>query len=283
MKKTDVLRMIATAIAETYRLGGRTLVAAPLIVAIAVIPEFAQHVAEIGLGMFDSRAAFAALANDPTRWAFGYAKVAGLVLAILFTARFWALGSVRRALLVPPGALLRILLAIGVTMLAELPFEWLRGRGLAPAADIAALVVSALIQAGLLVWLIAALVEDRAVTLGTAFMRRWPTALVIALLLALAFVPAQALHMANHRLALGQPDAVVWALMIFDSVLVGLLAALAGSALLAGYRTGASWCGLSRAQPLEQNRDDDHQKDQSADADAYGAVHGASPSIVTRV
>lgn len=104
----------AQTVLASYRRGGLTLVAAPAIVALIVVPEFAQHVAEIQLGMFESKEAFKALSNDPTRWAFGYVKVAGVVLATLATARFWALGSVRRALLVSPGTLLRTLFAIGL-------------------------------------------------------------------------------------------------------------------------------------------------------------------------
>ncbi|MFN3511007.1 MAG: hypothetical protein ACK4ZA_06600, partial [Tsuneonella troitsensis] len=39
---------------------------APVIPLIAVLPEFAQHVAEVRLGMFDSIEQARAIANDPT-------------------------------------------------------------------------------------------------------------------------------------------------------------------------------------------------------------------------
>lgn len=236
-----MLKRLGAAIVETYRLGGRTFVAAPLIVAIAVVPEAAQHVAEIEIGMFESREAFRALADDPRRWIFAYAKVAGLVIAMLAVARFWALGSTRNALLMSPATWLRLGVAMALTFAAELPFNWIRAQGFGTPADAAATTFSVLIQAGLLVYLVATLLDDRAVSLRAAFTERWPTALVMTLLAALAFVPAQALHMANHSWALGRPDAVVWALMAFDSLLVGLLAALVGSALYVGYRTGARW------------------------------------------
>ena len=70
-----------------------------------------------------------------------------------------------------------------------------------------------------------------------------PAAVVISLLATLAFAPSQALHMANHKLALGQPLPIVWALMTFDALLVGLFAALVGSALFVGVRTGLTWRG----------------------------------------
>lgn len=246
---TSAARGIGSAILDTYRLGGRMFVAAPLMLAIAMVPEFVQHVAEIKLGMFASADAFRSLANDPTRWSFGYAKVTGFVLAILFTARFRAVGSVRTAFLIPPRDLLRLVLAIALTFVAALPFEWLGKQALPPALDWTAQAVSALVQSGLTVFVAAALFGDREMTLAGAFGRYLPTALMIALLAAVAFVPSQALHMANHKLALGQPAALVWALMIWDTLVVGLLAGLVGSALWVGYRSGATWRGWAPRAP----------------------------------
>ena len=78
------------ALARLYPMGISLVWKAPLVLALVVVPEFLQHVAEIQLGMFDSKARAIAVANDPTRWAFGYAKIAGLVLAFFAAARFWA-------------------------------------------------------------------------------------------------------------------------------------------------------------------------------------------------
>ena len=269
-----MMKRFGAAIAETYRLGGRTLVAAPLIVALVVVPEAAQHVAEIKLGMFESREAFRSMADHPTRWAFGYAKVAGVVATMLFTARFWATGSVRKALLMPPNDLPRLVFAIALTFAAGLPFEWAQaqGPGLPMVASVALHVISAIIQAGLVVFVMAALLGDRTVTLRAAFSRRWPTAIVITLLFAIAFVPAQALHMANHALAIGRPEPLVWAVIAFDSLLVGLLSALMGTALYVGFTSGARWPGS------KNDRDHDQDKDQRADADADVAAHGILPA-----
>lgn len=236
--------MLRAALA-TYRLGGRTLLAAPAIVAVAVLPEIAQHGAEIHLGMFASKDAFRAAAEDPLRWAFAYPKVAGFTLAILLTARFWALGSVRKAFLIGPATLGRVLFAFALTLAAELPFNWAKEASGSTLLDGALTGGSVLLQAGLLVYLVAALLEDRAVTLRTAFAERWPTALLITLLGALALVPAQMLHQANHLAAMGQPLTVVWALMLFDSLWVGLMAALLGAALFVGFFAGPTWRGWS--------------------------------------
>jgi hypothetical protein len=228
---------------STYRLGFLAWLAAPAILAIAVLPELAQHMAEIQLGMFDSKEAARAVANDPLRWAFGYLKIAGLVIAILATARFWAFRSVRKALLIAPRNLFRLLLAIGFTLLAELPFAWLKEASSLNVLDGILTAGSILVQAGLLVYLVGALLDDPSNGLRRAFTDRWPTALLITLLAALAFLPCQALHMANHLAAFGQHPLLVWALMIFDSLLVGLMAVLVGSALFVGYRAGPTWRG----------------------------------------
>jgi hypothetical protein len=70
-----------------------------------------------------------------------------------------------------------------------------------------------------------------------------PAAILLCVLAAIAFAPSQLLHMVNHKLALGQPLPIVWALMIFDALWVGLFAGLVGSALFVGSRTGLTWKG----------------------------------------
>lgn len=244
-------RRLGGAIAATYREGGRAFVAAPLLVAIVVVPEALQHVAEIRLGMFDSRDAARVLQNDPTRWAFGYAKVAGFLISILLLARYVALGSVRAAMQVRPATLLRVLLAVALTVAAAWPFEQLQARTTSLPADLALGTVSALIQAGLTLYLVGALLDDRTLSLRAAFAERWPTALVLCLLVAAVFIPCQALHSANHLWALGRPDAVVWALMAFDSLWIGLMAALLGAALAVGHRSRLTWKGWGAARETE--------------------------------
>jgi hypothetical protein len=231
------------AAAATFRLAALAGWRAPAIFALAVLPELAQHAAEIQLGMYDSKAAFRAAAEDPLRWFFAYPKIAGFVLAILLTARFWSAGSARQAVLIGPRTLLKLLFAIGLTIVAELPFKWLKAASGAAEIDMALTALSSAIQAGLIVYLVGTLIGDGANSLRTAFTRRWPSALLLVLLAALVFVPGQALHMGNHLAAFGQPPALVWALMLFDSVWVGFMACGIGSALFVAYRAGPTWRG----------------------------------------
>jgi len=241
----SAIRGTGRAIFDTYRIGGRTVVLAPAIVAIAIIPELAQHCVEISLGMFVSMADFRAHAADPLRMGFGYAKIAGLLVAILLTARFWALGSLRAALAIRTRTFVRLLLALALVVVAAYSVQTVQahvGRG----AAIILSVGSFVLQAGLTLYVVAALLEDSAMTLRRVFGRYWPTAIVTTILLFSAFGPAQALHMATHKLAIGQPAIIVWALMAFDGMFVGLFAALLGAALYVGHASGATWQGWGR-------------------------------------
>lgn len=241
----DAVRSIGRALFETYRHGGRMLVASPLLLASAVVPEFLQHIAEIHLGMFASIDRFHALANDPLRWGFGYAKVTGFVVAILATARFWSVGSMRRTLMVPPLTILRVVAGLAIGFALAWPVDWLGKQNLPVAINLPLQIVSAVIQAGFMIYIVGALVEDRSVTPRRAMTTLLPAAIVLTFLTIAAFAPAQALHMATHKLALGQPLPIVWALMTFDALWVGLLAGLVGSALFVGVRTGLTWHGWS--------------------------------------
>jgi hypothetical protein len=230
------LRRFGALCFDLYRRGGRGMWFAAPLVAFVVVPEFVQHIAEIKLGMFASADAFRAHAMDSLRMGFGAAKLVGLALAMLAIARFWWTGSVRSALRMPPRAVLRTGFAFALVFALELPFDLLRrvvpaGPGTALAA------VAFLVQAFAFVYLVGALLDDRAMTLRRA-PGQWRAALLMTVLLVLAYGPSLALHMATHKLALGQPEALVWVIMTFDALIVGLLASLAGTALALGYAAG---------------------------------------------
>ena len=239
----SALRGTGSGIRDSYRLGAKTFVAGPAVVALVILPEFAQHVVEITIGMFDSRSAAHALAQSPLRWDFGYVKLTGLALTMLFTARFWAKGrSVRRAILVPPRTLAWVVIGIAALVGGGAAFYGVAGH-LPKLANWGVRVLSGIFQAGLIVWLVGKLIEDSEITLRQAFTTRLPTALVITILLAAAFVPGQWLHGLNHKIAVGEPRPVVWTLMTFDALVVGLMAAVVGSGLYVGYQLDATWRG----------------------------------------
>jgi hypothetical protein len=231
----DFFRSAGRAVALLYPRGASMLWLAPAVLALVVIPEFAQHVVEIRIGMFESAEAARSLQNEPTRWAFGYIKIAGLVVTFLAAARFWwtrehggrwwdvrDLAWSRLAL----GALI----VFGVGSLPEL----LRGTLDERTVTILGAVWMLLTLPALFI-LLAGLFGDRATPFGAMWRRGWPWLLLIAALLVFAFAPASWFHGMNHRWAMGAGPAMLWALMIWDSVLVGLLAGLVGTALHLGY------------------------------------------------
>ena len=209
---------------------------APIIPLIAIVPEFVQHVAEIQLGMFESREAFSALANDETRWMFGFAKIAGLFIAILAAARYW--GGLReswwdlRNIAWKP-FLIAVVLQIALAgLLAGL--EQVVPASIKDVVDLAIMILTL----PLLVYLVGPILGDHTMTLKRAYSSGWLKAIAIGVFGFLAFWPAQQLHGLNHEWAFGAAAWQVWALMIWDTLLVGLMACWMGSALAAGYLFG---------------------------------------------
>ena len=223
------------ALARLYPMGISLLWKAPLVLALAVVPELTQHVVEIQLGMFDSKAQASAVANDPTRWAFGYAKIAGVVLTFLAAARFWWArthgGRWWDIRTVAWGRLvIGLLIFGGVPELASI----FKAR-LDPVAFQIIIWSLTIVTLPMLFLLIAGVFGDRATPVAAIWRRSWPWLLLTALLVVLAFAPGQWLHGMNHKWASGAHPVIVWTLMIFDSLVVGLLAGLTGTAFYLGY------------------------------------------------
>ena len=239
------LKRAGQALARLYPMGFSLLWKAPLVLALVIVPEFIQHIVEIRLGMFDSAEAFRALSADPTRMAFGIAKIIGLIAAMLAAARFWATRDSGRAWYgIADIAWRRFALGFLLFMLLPAAPALLEPQIGKPNAQAIGIVMS-LIMLPMLFLMLAGLFGDRQTTSRDMWRRSWPWAVLMAALLVLAFAPAQWLHGMNHRWALGADPALVWALMIFDSLLVGLLAGLVGTAFYLGYTAFADGNGKS--------------------------------------
>lgn len=231
----NFLTTAGRALLDLYPRGVSLMWLAPAVLALVVIPEFAQHVAEIRLGMFDSTESFRAHQLDASRMAFGYAKVAGLLAAILAAARYWMVrgSDVRWWDLSSIGwgrVALGFLVFFGIGSLPELLPERLDRmpyQALGWAWMIATL-------PGLFIML-AGLSGDRETPLEAMWTKAWPWIVLALLLAALGFGPAAWLHQMNHDWASGAGPVLLWSLMVWDSLLVGLLAALAGTGLGLGY------------------------------------------------
>lgn len=219
--------------------GIRLFVLAPVIVAIPILVEFAQHAVEVQIGLFESRDRFAALALDPRRMTFGYGKIAAIWVSTFLAARFWVNRRAGR----PWWSLASIawrplLVGLGLSLLVSIPIT--PGLGLPPMALMATTLAVTIVSMPLMVLMMAGLLGDAGATLRGAYTHGWGKALRILAFTLLAFLPLQGLHYANHTFALGQPAALVWAIMAWDSVLVGAMAAIMGTVLHHGYAPSGS-------------------------------------------
>jgi len=241
------LRRILRMPLDLFSMGISMLWLAPAVLAIVAVPEFIQHVVEIRLGMFESDAAFRASQLDQTRMVFGFAKIAGLLLTFLAAARFWwtrrhggRWWDVRQ--ISWPRFLLGAALFFGVGSAPEL----LNGVISKPAYQIVGAVWTILLLPALFLML-AGLFADRATPFATLWLRAWPWLALIAALVVLGYAPASWLHLQNHLWASGAAEPLIWALMVWDSLVVGLLAGLTGTALFLGYEAFRVYAD-SRAQ-----------------------------------
>ena len=235
----NALRAFGAALVATFRDGTRLVWIAPLIALIAGLPEFAQHVAEIKLGMFAGPAAFKALQNDPTRWAFGYVKVAGLFLAMFAAARYWSLPEGSRGRWWDLRNVAWRPFLIGLAINAGLSGVLFSLKGMtSDTAFQAANAALSIATLPVMVYMLGGLFGDRAVTLRQCYRTGWWQAAAMAALFLIAMLPAQIVHKFDHTLAMGASAPAVWALMLWDAVLVSLIACWAGTGLAAGYAIG---------------------------------------------
>lgn len=203
---------------------------APWAALLAIVPEFLQHMAEIKLGMFASRAAFQELAMAPERWWWGYWKLAGLTAGALGGAWYLLRRGAPAPVLWP-----RLLVAVGLNGAASALAVGLPGRLSEPTGALAASAVLSIATLPLMPFLAGAVAGDEGFALGRAYRSGWWITARSLLLLAAGFLPLQGLHTLNHRLALGLPDAGVWALMAWDALVVGAMATWLAAAIARGF------------------------------------------------
>ena len=144
-------------------------------------------------------------------------------------------------------ALLAVALLAGSTFLLASPRFALPGS-----LDVVREISGWILQCGLILWLGAILFDISGLTLRRAFTTYFPSAIVVLLLFVAAMLPAQVPHRFAHSIVLGQPAAIAWAIMAIDALVVGTMAALGGSALYVGCRSGLTWRGW---RPLDDRGD----------------------------
>lgn len=217
-------------ISQLYRRAFGLAARWPWLIALPVLAEGVQHVAEIRVGMY---ATAMTPEGQSVRIAFGLVKVLAIVLTIILAWRLWRFeGDVARVFR-PTRALVR---GIGLFLLVQFVGDavaLLAGRcivallgspvGAMRLVALLPLLCWLLVSLTLFPWYVALAVEDRTMTIARSIRavagRFAPT---LGLLLA-GVLPLMALHYALGYAALG--GAPVWPLMLVDTAVVGLLTA----------------------------------------------------------
>jgi hypothetical protein len=207
---------------------------APAIWLIVVAAEFAQHVVEVRLGMFTDAQAFNRLSLDPARLQIGYLKVAAVTVAAFFASRvwvnqrdgkpWWSLGSI---------AWRPFLVGFGLSTVLSVPL--LPGVAMPPALVAPLTLLVYVVTLPLLVLMMAGILGDDSAGVIAVYRTGWGKGLRILLLMAIGFVPLQVLHLWDHLLAIGSHPVVLWLLLLWDSLVVGFIAAFLGTASHHGY------------------------------------------------
>lgn len=239
--------------AEVYRTSGRFSLAFPALIAIPVVVEMVQHIIEIRHGMYIDRAGALAAESDPLRLGWGMVKVLALTGVTYWMARYMAgLDRGRVAAIEPLPARLfaAVLLFQAVaTALSLWGSNFLRVSGVPDAAMmpvgigymVALLILGVLLEP----WKVAAALGDPAIGWSRSIalvapILPWSFVFTLAMML-----PLMALHYAAAILAIGAAPAIVWSVMIADSLLVGYLAAVLAATSVMVARRAAERSGVA--------------------------------------
>jgi hypothetical protein len=203
----------------------------------------AQHVVELGAGMYDSLAGAKAAAEDPTRMTYGFAKVIALALPTYWFVRLMAFGDPERAarLELPAIGLWLVLFVLGLAQQGYTLFGTPIGQVLGmsgKAAQFAGPVLSgiwAIIGIYLTAWIIAWTLGNRAIgPIRSASIMTGSFWRTVGYLVA-CILPLMALHYALGYAAITlTPTWLDWPILAIDAFVVGLLACtMAGSSYIA--------------------------------------------------
>ncbi|MXP14949.1 hypothetical protein GRI44_09345 [Altererythrobacter confluentis] len=224
----------------TYRESWAFLWACPLLALIPVLAEFAQHAAEMHLGMYASLEAAQAAEDDPLRMAFGFIKTFALSLPGYWVIRYLAGNrdtQAARSFDRRSVTLYAVVMLFNSALVAIQLFVLPRSG----AALIAGMVGGLLITPLLLRWFVAAPLGIFISPAASARVMLPQVPFAIAFSLAV-MLPLMVPHYALGAAAIFAPAYVLkWAILIADSLLVGWMAA----AMMAG-----SWALATRKMPI---------------------------------
>ncbi|MDO7842726.1 hypothetical protein [Sphingomonas immobilis] len=234
-------------IRDVYRAAGAFALACPLLFLIPPLCEMLQHVVEYRIGMYDSLAAFKAVANDNSRMGFGILKVVATLLPGYWFTRFMGNGHDVRAAhdfrafgwwgLV---MLVSLLLTATGLFLGDILAPLHLGKQAATFVGAGYNIATAVLGIYLTAWGVAWALGNRAIgprgsirIMAGSFWRTIGYVIAGAL-------PLMIVHYALGYGALGRPPALLWPMLTLDALVVGLLAlTLAGASFVAARHAAA--------------------------------------------
>lgn len=208
-------------IAFVYRQSWVFLIACPLIALIPILAELAQHVVEMQAGMYDGLAAAEAAEADPDRMAFGFVKTLALGLVGYWATRFYASrgdAAYARRIERRAAALFAVVFALQALLSALGLFVF---TGVVAAGFfVFSLIFTPLLARFAAAAPLGAWISPFASIRQMAPQLPWAIAFNIV-----AILPLMAVHYALGIGAIFVPgEAVKWAMLIVDSLVVGWLA-----------------------------------------------------------
>ena len=188
--------------------------------------EMAQHVVEVRIGFFESEAASKAVAMDSSRMAMGWVKMILVYAGGFFAIRYLAWRDASRAMRPTIAELLRYLpyIAYAIGLFALIVYA----RSFVPEARVTdfrtAVGLSQMaIEPLLMLWIVSAATGGgvrgpvRSVRL-TGWLYLWALPLFF-----IGRLPISIAHQLLNAFAIGQPEAILWVMLVLDSLVVGLL------------------------------------------------------------
>lgn len=240
-------RPLKSDIAEVYRASWAFAFACPLLFAIPIIVEFAQHVVELQAGMYAGKAGAMGAESDPLRLQFGFVKTLALLLPGYWFTRYIMFGrNTQRAARVESPAIFLWLVLFAVMALQSWlslfgpPLGGILGIGDTTPGWLSAAIFVLMTVASiyLFAWMTAYPLGNAQIgpikSISVMSGSFWQS---FALWLA-GVLPLMVLHYAFAIVAVvALPPSLDWLAMIFDAVVVGFLAlTLAGISTIAARR-----------------------------------------------
>ena len=219
----------------TYIDSLRAIGALPWLFAAIIGWEFAQHVVEVRIGMFESVEAAKAVGMDASRMVFGWIKMLSIYIGAFFVIRHFAGSRGGRTLASLQQAAKRFVPYTAYSLLIFAGVFYARDLVAGDQVDVFRGTLGLgqlLIEPLLMAWVVAAATDGR---IGNPWASARRTGLLYLLALPLyllARVPVGLLHNGLNEWAMGTQGLELWSLLAIDSFVLGIIVAIVPAAMV---------------------------------------------------